>query len=212
MKLPGKPEAQSGFSKTRLFLVAEFFMGAEFWEELAPWNPDPGIALRELQARFLADHVDFPNEVRESLRNAKETVRFTREQGDEYNVLSIYQADLAYLEDVVSRPLPTDPQERLDIPRRIQASGGQGLGNILDIESVCDAAEFGDEGWPLVSHPLPDDDLLVAFGSTTPTIEQAKKAGLKFARRLGRGESVCFKVYDESRQPVGWWFAECTID
>ncbi len=150
--------------------------------------------------------------MRESLRNAKETVRFTREQGDEYNVLSIYQADLAYLEDVVARPLPTDPQERIDILRRIQASGGQGLGNILDIESVCDATEFGDEGWPLVSHPLPDDDLRAAFGSTTPTIEQAKKVGLKFARRLGRGESVCFPVYDESGKPVGWWFAGCTID
>jgi hypothetical protein len=187
-------------------------MGAEFWEELAPWNPDPDVALRELQARFLAENVDFPGEVRERLRGAKETVRFTQETGDEYNVLYIYRDNLAYLEDVNSRPLPTDPQERIAILRQINASGGQGIGNVLDIESVSPASEFGDEGWPLVSHPLSDGDLRAAFGSATPTIEQAKKAGFEFATRLGRGESVCFPVYDESGKAAGWWFVGCTVD
>ena len=69
-------------------------MGADRWEQLAPWNPDPSVALLQLQARFLADNVDFASEVRESLVNVKESVRITREEGDPYNLLPIYQSDL----------------------------------------------------------------------------------------------------------------------
>ena len=58
----------------------------------------------QLQARFLADNVDFASEVRESLANVKESVRFTREEGDPYNLLPIYQSDLEYLEEISSRP------------------------------------------------------------------------------------------------------------
>jgi hypothetical protein len=190
-------------------------MGADRWEQLAPWNPDPSVALLQLQARFLTDNVDFASEVRESLANVKESVRFTREEGDPYNLLPIYQSDLEYLEEISSRPLPTDPQERIAVLRRIYASGAQGLGNILDIESVEGfGVESDDDGWPLISRPLTEKEIQAGLGSATPTIEEAKKGGYKLSRSLSldRGESICFPVYDESRQPVGWWFIGYTVD
>jgi len=188
-------------------------MGADRWEQLAPWNPDPSVALLQLQARFLADNVDFASEVRESLVNVKESVRFTREEGDPYNLLPIYQSDLEYLEEISSRPLPTDPQERIAVLRRIYASGAQGLGNILDIESVEGfGVESDDDGWPLISRPLTEQEIQAGLGSATPTIEEAKEGGRKFSDSLGRGESICFPVYDKNLQPVGWWFIGYTLD
>jgi hypothetical protein len=190
-------------------------MGAERWEQLASWNPDPSVALLQLQAKFLADNFDFEGVVRDSLANAKESVRFTREEGDPYNLLPIYQSDLEYLEEISSRPLPTDPQERIAVLRRIYASGAQGLGNILDIESVEGfGVESDDDGWPLISRPLTEKEIQAGLGSATPTIEEAKKGGYKLSRSLSldRGESICFPVYDESRQPVGWWFIGYAVD
>jgi hypothetical protein len=188
-------------------------MGADRWEQLAPWNPDPSVALLQLQARFLADNVDFASEVRESLANAKESVRFTREEGDPYQLLDIYQSDLEYLEEISSRPLPTDPQERIAILRRIYQSGAQGLGNILDIESVAGfGVESDDDGWPLISRPLTEQEIQAGLGSATPTIEEAKEGGHKLSDSLGRGESICFPVYDKNLQPVGWWFIGYTLD
>jgi hypothetical protein len=181
-------------------------MGAERWENLAPWDSDPVIALRKIQASYLAENYNFPQVIDFHLKSKRETVELVEEDGDEYGVLNIYKSDLEYLEKVASRPLPTTPKQQITILRKIYASGGQGIGNILDIERVTA------KGGLHVTRRLNSSEVMKVLGTIAPTINEAKQFFDKFASEIDRGDSVCFPVYDENSQPCGWWFAGYTID
>lgn len=181
-------------------------MGATPWQHLAPWDSDPSVALRELQASFLAENYDFPRVINEHLRNARESVRAVEEDGDEYQLLDIYRADLEYLEEVVSTPLPTTPEKQIAILRKVWESGGQGIGNILDVEGVSD------EGGIHITRPISAAAVAKTLGTPTPTPREAERYLHLRADDLGRGESVCFPVYDDASRPCGWWFVGYTID
>lgn len=180
-------------------------MGAMPWQQLAPWNADPTAALRELQATFLAENYDFPRVIEEHLQGAREAVRLTEEQGDEYGILDIYKADLRYLEEIASKPLPDDPRQRIAILRKVWESGAQGIGNVLDVEEVRA------EGDVHVTRRMPDKEIQKLLGTATPTRSEAEKLLGLIAEQLGRGESVCVPVY-EGGEPSGWWFVGYTID
>ena len=180
-------------------------MGAMPYEQLAPWHPDPNDALHDLQATFLADNYDLPRLIQEHLESSREAVRSCEADGDEYGILHIYQADVEYLESIAGEPLPEAPQGRIAILRKIWASGGQGIGNILDVTSVTD------DGGVHITRRLPDEEIKRLLGTAQPSVADAKKLLGIIADQLGRGESACCPVYD-GEDPCGWWFVGYTVD
>lgn len=180
-------------------------MGAMPYENLAPWHDDPREALTSLQSQFLNDNYDLPAVLQEHIDSARQAVQSCKNDGDEYGLLDIYQADLDYLESVTSKPIPDSPAERIMIVRKIWESGGEGVGNILDITNVTDA------GGIHVTRRMPDAEVQQHLRTSTPSADDAKHLLGKIADQLGRGESVCFPVYD-SATPCGWWFAGYTVD
>ena len=180
-------------------------MGAMPYENLAPWHDDPRDALTALQSQFLEENYDLPAVLQEHLGSARQAVQSCKDDGDEYGLLDTYQAGLDYLESVTSKPIPDAAAERIRIVRKIWESGGEEVGNILDITDVTDS------GGIHVTRRLSDADIQGHLGTSTPSIDDAKQLLGKIADQLGRGESVCFPVYD-SGAPCGWWFAGYTVD
>lgn len=180
-------------------------MGAMPYEQLAPWHPDPNDALHDLQALFLAENYDLAQVIQEHLECSRQAVQSCEEDGDEYGILHIYQADVEYLESIAGGPLPEAPQDRIAILRKIWASGGQGIGNLLDVTSVTD------DGGIHVTRRLPDEEIKQLLGTAHPSVADAKKLLGIIADQLGRGESVCCPIYD-AEDPCGWWFAGYTVD
>lgn len=180
-------------------------MGAMPWQELGPPNPDPLKSLRELQASYFAKNYDLPRLIEEHLRSAREAVRITEEEGDEYGILDVYKADLKYLEGIAASPLPNDVHQQIVILRKIWESGGQGIGNVLDVENVTD------DGGVHIARRMSVEEFTEILGTPMPTRSDAAKLLGLIADKLGRGESVCIPVY-ESDQQCGWWFAGYTVD
>lgn len=183
-------------------------MGADLWHHAAPWRPDPAEALSELQMRVVAETYDLPSLVQEHLESAREAVRLTEAEGDEYGVLDIYRDELAMLEEVVSHPLPEDPHEQIELVRKLHVNTGEGIGNILDVTGVSDQRNLN------VAERLTEAETERLTGTTRPTLAQAQQAIDKINEELGRGESVCFPYYEnaEDQQPAGWYFVGNTLD
>jgi hypothetical protein len=180
-------------------------MGSMPYQQLAPWHPDPNDSLFDLQATFIAENYDLPQVIQEHLESSREALRICEEDGDEYGILNIYQADVDFLESIAGQTLPEAPQDRISVLRKICKSGGQGIGNILDITSVTD------KGGIHVTRRLSDKDVEQLLGTAHPSITDAGKLIGIIADQLGRGESVCCPVYDGDK-PRGWWFIGYTID
>lgn len=183
-------------------------MGAELWHHRAPWHRGPTAALRDLQARFVTAHYNLPAFVRRYLRSAQEAVEFTQAEGDPYGLLEFYREEVALLERVARRPLPETPEARVRLLRKVCASSGQGIGNVLDVERV--SARRGINA----ARRLPGAELSRLVGTDRPTAAQAGAALGKINEELGRGEAVCFPIYAarDRRKAVGWYFVGNTID
>ena len=181
-------------------------MGAMPWQEMGPWHDDPRESLKDLQAKYLADHYDLPSLIREHLDSAKEAVRLTEAKGDRYNLLDVYKSWLELFERLSREPLPEDPQARLGIVRQIYETLGEGIGNILDVQSASEAGDL------FVARILTSANLQELFGTSTPTREMAESIIPKLSPPLDRGESICLPVFNTEDKPVGWWFAGYSID
>jgi hypothetical protein len=183
-------------------------MGATLWHHDAPGHSDPSDALKALQARVLAREYDLHTLLPQRLREARKTVVDVEADGDEYGLLDIYREQVRMLEEFSGRRIPQDPQAQIEILRRIEAYGGEGLGNVLDVEGISDA-----RGYPM-AHRLGEEDLMRLVGTTHPTLAQARTAIPPIHTELDRGESVCFAFYEdgESGTPAGWYFVGNTID
>ena len=181
-------------------------MGAMPWQEMRPWHADPRESLKELQAKYLADHYDLPSLIRQHLDSAKEAVRLTEAEGDPYDILDGYKEELALLERLSTEPLPDDPEARIAIVRQMYENSGEGIGDVLDVQSASD------DGGLFVARILETTDLQELFGTPTPTREMAESTLSKLAPPLGRAESVCLPVFSAQGEPIGWWFAGYSVD
>ncbi len=175
------------------------------WHELGPPNANPAESLRELQASYFAKNYNLTRLIDEHLKSAREAVRLTEEEGDEYGILDVYKADLEYLEGIAASPLPDDVHQQIAILRKIWESGAQGIGNVLDVENVTDDAGIH------IARRMPEEEVVEILGTSKPTQSDAAKLLGLIADELGRGESVCIPVYEGDRQ-CGWWFAGYTVD
>jgi hypothetical protein len=180
-------------------------MGAELWYHEAPWHADAGAALKALQARFLADHYDLPTLLPQHLAWARESVAAAEKKGDPYGVLEIYQEAVELLERLCNEPIPDSPEAQIEIVRRINANSGQGIGNVLDVTAVTDRREVHE------AQRLDAQEMVRLVGDAQPTLAQAAGAIDKINEESGRGECVCFPVY-ENGKPIGWYFVGNTID
>jgi hypothetical protein len=177
------------------------------WYHLAPWRPAPSDALRALQADFFKKNYNLRDEVQRHLRSAQEAVRVTETEGDPYELLEYYREEVARLRRLASRPLPDQPEKQIALLRRIWASSGQGIGNVLDVTRVSTRRGV------CVAYRLPNRAIRELFGTATPTRAQVEAAVYKINDLLGRGECVCFPVYRVKRHtPAGWYFVGNTID
>lgn len=181
-------------------------MGATLWHYEAPWYPDPADALRALQAKVLAERYDLLTLLPERLRSMRQSVSHLESEGDEYGLLGIYTEQVRLLEGLCSRPIPEDPPERIRILREVEAYGGEGIGNVLDVEGIA-----GSRDYPTAQR-LPEEEVERLVGTTRPTLEQARDLAHRINAELNRGEGVCFPFYDTSGRPAGWYFVGNTID
>ena len=182
-------------------------MGAELWYHEAPWHPDPADALQALQACFLAGNYDFPTLLPRHLIWARESVAAAQADGDPYGLVDLYEEKVRLLERFNSLPIPRDAQAQIEILRQIHADSGQGISNVLDVEGISEERDI------FTAQRLTDVETVRLVGTERPTVAQARNAITNINVELGRGECVCFPVYDElGRQPVAWYLVGNTVD
>ncbi len=87
----------------------------------------------------------------------------------------------------------------------MHADSGEGIGNVVDVTGVSDHRDIA------MAQRLNEQDTIRLVGSAQPALAQARAAVGKINGELGRGECVCFPVYDEGK-PVAWYFVANTID
>jgi hypothetical protein len=182
-------------------------MGAELWYHQAPWDPDPEVALRSLQARFVAEHYDLRKLLSDHLGGAREAVAIVERERRSEDLLGFHRRNLQVLERLSAQPVPADPAGQIDIIRKIEAFSGQGVGNVLDVERVSDQRDYPS------AERLSEAKLLQLVGTSRPTAKQGHEAVYRINEELHRGEAVCFPIYNEAGvEPVGWYFVGNTID
>src|SRR5262249_31992428 len=104
-----------------------------------------------------------------------------------------------------SQPTPESPEAQIEAVRQINADSGEGVGNVLDVAGVSEQRGIH------TAQRLSEQETARLVGGTQPTLAQARKAVGKINEELGRGECVCFPVYDNGK-PAGWYFVGNTID
>jgi hypothetical protein len=180
-------------------------MGAQLWYHEASWHPDAGVALKALQSRFLEENYDLSTLVPQHLAFARESVAAAEGEGDPYGLLDMYRDKVMRLERLCTAPIPESAEARIEIVRQVHADSGEGVGNVLDVTGVSDRRDVHE------AQRLSPQETVRLVGAAQPTLAQAGRAVDKINEELGRGEWVCFPVYDGGK-PVGWYFVGNTID
>lgn len=139
-------------------------MGAQLWYHEAPWHPDAAESLKALQAQFLAENYDLHKVLPEQLANARASVEHAKEDGDPYGLVDSYQKQVALLEKLSAQPIPKNPEEQIELIRRIAYCSGNEIGNVLDVRGISDERDT------FQAQRLSDDDMLRLVGTAQPTI------------------------------------------
>ena len=122
MMLPAGPHKTFHFAR---------IMGAQLWYHEAPWHPDAAHSLKALQQQFLAENYDLQKVLPEQLANPRASVEYAKEDGDPYGLVDSYQKQVALLEKLSAQPIPENPEEQIELIRRIAYSSGDEIGNVL---------------------------------------------------------------------------------
>jgi hypothetical protein len=182
-------------------------MGARPWHHQTSWHDDPAAALKELQARFIAENYDLAAVLARHLADARSAFA-SAAADDRYGVLEIHRAEVRLLERLCSQPIPEDFEGQLGMLRAINANTGEGIGNVLDVTSVADQRDIE------TAELLSPAEMIRVVGTGRPTRADAYEAIGRITRELGRGECVCFPFHDApgKSQPAGWLFVGLTAD
>jgi hypothetical protein len=218
-------------------------MGSDLWMHQTPWHEDPASALRDLQARLFTEQYepfDPARELQEDLIDAKNAQRDAQAEGDPYGLADHYGHVAETYEELSKEPMPTDVASKIKLLQKIWEAQGEEIGGILDVTDVQPAPPSGSQ--PVEQEPmeqetaqpwmrlgtdaffhgfdgriafsLGESDMLRLVGAARPSLKQAEESAHKIQVELGRGDCVCFPIYDESpdRKPLGWYFVGCTLD
>jgi hypothetical protein len=184
----------------------EAIMGAMPWENRTAWMDDPADALKAIQRAELEAQGDLRDQIQTQLEGAREAVAATAED-DPYGLAEHYAAELERLERIASQPIPTDLDGRLHLLRTLHESGGEGIGNVLDVTGVSQQGGF------FVTKVLGPDELQRTFGTDRPASDWKTQVEPDFFDKIGRGESVCFPLFaDDETDPIEWCFFGYSVD
>jgi hypothetical protein len=190
-------------------------MGADIWKAEVPGQDDPQLALQELQARTLQEFtrrhkINLATMAQKSLSEMREAVENDRAEGDPYGLLESHEEAIKELEALSSEPMPSDVPGQIDLFRRIWSAtvGGEPLCNVLD--TLGTTHEW--RPYEFLCHILSDEETQQYLGVPKPTLAQSRKAGGDLMDRLERGDTVCWRYYDQSAKPLGWYFMGAQFD
>lgn len=180
-------------------------MGAGLWNYISGPHDSPGDALLEIQSDFLAE-IDLDQLLETRLESVRKAVAHTQID-DEYGLLEFYREQLEILESLAEEGVPGEVLAQLEFFRKIYSASGDYSGTLLDVETVSFRAG------ECVTGQLTNTQLVEWVGHEQPTQAEAEKAIGVISERLGRAESVCFKLYSDDRAEfIGWMFVGNTHD
>lgn len=179
-------------------------MGAMFWCHFSGPVETPEQALYEIQIETLRQY-DLPDLIESNLHAMQEAVAAS-EVEDEYGLLDFYQSELARFEAIAEQGVPDNPAEQIALVRKLFASSGEGVGNILDVTAIATDDYFS-------AKPCSDEQLLALEAPSHPTRDEAEQIAHKLSMSLDRGQSFYFPFFTDDRQTAaGWCFVGNTVD
>ena len=176
-------------------------MGAESWESRTKWIEDPVVALRLIQEAELTKYLSLEDEIAQGLRHYRQYEEAADDLGD------MILQPLAVFKRLSKETVPTDFEGKLNVLRLIRDSDGSGIGNVLDIRSISS------EGNTFVAQLLNEREMLALLGTSQPGDDWLNYVTAEFRRQVGRADSICFPIYDETGTiKVEWCFFGFSLD
>jgi hypothetical protein len=149
------------------------------------------------------------------LLDAREAVESSRAEGDPFDLAKLYEKAVKKLEVLCSEPVPTDIAGRIALFRRIwSAAHGEPMCNELDITGTTH--EWAPLGF--LCKILSDEQTEQYLGAAKPTLTRCRELTfeimdkLESTEKLERGDTVCWRYYDDSGEPAGWYFIGARYD
>jgi hypothetical protein len=158
-------------------------MGASGWSYRISYDPDIEAALRRLQQEVF-ERGEYHKPWVEFWRHREALLAKPRDQLEErerqyLDMLPMFTPDRDYVPDSIEELLRNNAES--------------GTHSILDISGIADEPTFG------AATPVPDDQLLLVFGTTQPTPGDVEAVVDHFMGKLPRWEAVYFIVYEGGR-------------
>ena len=180
-------------------------MGATYWESVTAHSESAEEALGQVQIRFFREAgYDLPRLLAQRVVDMTEAVR-SCEDDDPYDLLDFYRDALDQYRQMAARGVPEDPQAQIELLRRIEQTSGDWVGNIFDMTGISSGIEEGRV------QQLPPERIEEAFGTSRPSLLDARRGISRLAESISRGTAICFPVYEDGR-PVAWLFAGHSAD
>jgi hypothetical protein len=190
-------------------------MGADLWKAEVPGHDDPELALQALQARtfqeFTKRHkINLAKMAEESLADMRQSVEDDRAEGDPYGLQESHVEAIKELEALSSEPIPVDVPGQIELFRKIWSARalGEPICNVLDTKGTT--REW--QPYEFLCHILSDEESQQYLGTQKPTLAQSRKAGADLMEQLERGDTVCWRYYEPTGEPLGWYFMGAQFD
>ena len=180
-------------------------MGATYWESVTAYSESAEEALGQVQIRFFRQAgYDLQGLLTQRVVDMIEAVR-SCEDDDPYDLLDFYRDALDQYRQMAAQGVSEDPAAQIELLRRIEEISGDRVGNILDMTGISSGMEED-----LVQR-LPAERIQEAFGTSRPSLLEARRGMSRLAESISRGAAICFPVYEDGR-PVAWFFAGHSAD
>lgn len=180
-------------------------MGATYWESVTGYCDSAEEALGQAQIRFFREaSYDLPRLLAERVVDTTEAVR-SCEDDDPYDLVDFYRDALDQYRQLAARGVSEDPEAQIDLLRRIEEISGDWVGNILDMRGVSPGLEEGRV------EQLSPQRIEAAFGTSRPSLLDARRRMSRLAGAISRGAAICFPIYEDG-VPVDWFFAGYSMD
>jgi hypothetical protein len=180
-------------------------MGATYWEGVTAYCEAAEEALHQVQIQFFREAgYDLPKLLGQRIVDMTEAVR-SCEEDDPYDLLDFYRDALDQYRQMAARGVSEDPEAQIELLRRIEEISGDWVGNILDMTGVSLGTEEGRV------QQLTPERIEEVFGTTSPSLLEARRGMSRLANSISRGTAICFPIYEDGR-PVAWFFAGYSAD
>jgi hypothetical protein len=171
-------------------------MGASGWSYSAPFGEDVEAALHRLQ-REVFERGEYYKPWEEIWRYHDSILAKPLDQLEDH--------ERQYIKRMRTFRMPDRDYAPSSIRELLQNNAESGTHSILDIYGIADEPTFG------AASPVPDEELIRAFGTTRPTAEQVESSRIDLGENLERWQAVYYVVYKDG-QPHEIRFEGCSGD